>query len=610
VRRACGPIFVLLAAAGCSGNDVPDDAEKSSTRTSSAIVTLDQAELHATIDGRTRPSESITLPLHWDVRFRGGSGRAVVKIAFARPFGSRDSNAPYMLFMTRIANAYSIQLNGVPLASAGDLNANGDRWSAKQPVGVLFPANLLADTNVLSISLRGDGGRRAGVSPIKLGPAHIVEPMRARAFTLRVGLTMAAALFSLLVAAFCLLLWLQQREKLYAWAAIGEAIWAVVVTDVALEWTPLRWPAWGLALLLVRTAWIWALYVIVEQVYGSRPALERRTLKYILAAVPLCIVLAAAVGTPLPLQIWRGTASFFTAVLVVQLFAGLRTAFTVERLLLASGIAVLLLAGAHDAFSSTLFSARYGDSVWAKYVGAVLGMTIMWIVSMRFRQARREAAELHASLAQRVEQKERELRESFARLSEMERAHAVTAERERILRDMHDGVGANLATAMRQLESGGAPASEVAATLRESLDHLKLSIDAMNLPTGDVNALLASLRYRLQPRIESAGLALEWQVDLLPPWPAGTDQAMRHLQFLLLEAISNALQHSHAKTLTLSAHVKETAIELELRDDGQGIGDKRGRGLSSMRERADAIGAKLAIESADPGTRVRVLLPT
>ena len=44
----------------------------------------------------------------------------------------------------------------------------------------------------------------------------------------------------------------------------------------------------------------------------------------------------------------------------------------------------------------------------------------------------------------------------------------------------------------------------MAATLRESLDHLKLSIDAMNLPGGDVNALLASLRYRLQRRIAQA----------------------------------------------------------------------------------------------------------
>jgi hypothetical protein len=247
--------------------------------------------------------------------------------------------------------------------------------------------------------------------------------------------------------------------------------------------------------------------------------------------------------------------------------------------------------------------------VWAKYVGTMLGLTIMWIVSKRFHMARMETLQLQLSLEQRVEQREQELRESFERLSQVDRARAVSAERERILRDMHDGVGANLATAMRQLEGGTAPVRDVAATLRESLDHLKLSIDAMNLPSGDINALLASLRYRLQPRIASAGLSFEWDVDVLPHWDAGSDQAMRHLQFLLLEAISNVLQHSGATTLALQARGIQSAIEIIVTDNGKGLGESSGRELQSMRERAKAIGAQFSAESDQPGTRVRVELP-
>lgn len=153
------------------------------------------------------------------------------------------------------------------------------------------------------------------------------------------------------------------------------------------------------------------------------------------------------------------------------------------------------------------------------------------------------------------------------------------------------------------------PAEEVAATLRESLDHLKLSIDAMNLPRGDINGLLASLRYRLQRRIAQAGLTIEWQVDELPQWHRGTDQSMRHLQFLLLEAISNALQHARASTLTLSARSDGESIEISVRDDGCGGVVEASNGLQSMRERARAIGADLSVENAEPGTRVRVMLP-
>jgi signal transduction histidine kinase len=238
----------------------------------------------------------------------------------------------------------------------------------------------------------------------------------------------------------------------------------------------------------------------------------------------------------------------------------------------------------------------------------LIGVAVMWIVSVRLRRARAQVVELNATLSEHARQKERVLRHWFERLAAAERARAVARERETILRDMHDGVGANLATAMRQLESGKAVPAEVAGMLRESLDQLKLSIDAMNLPSGDVNALLASLRYRLQPRIENAGLALRWDVAALPIWRPPGDGAMRHLQFLLLEAISNALQHADARALALGARTGHGAIEITLDDDGCGIDEGRASGPRTMRERAAAIDAVLSVEPLTPGTRVRVVL--
>jgi signal transduction histidine kinase len=268
-----------------------------------------------------------------------------------------------------------------------------------------------------------------------------------------------------------------------------------------------------------------------------------------------------------------------------------------------------LVAGVRDMIAARWDATLYAESAWVKAVAPLIGVVVIWIVSQRFRRASAEAAELNATLAQRVRDKEHELRESFARVSALEQSRAVVAERERILRDMHDGVGANLASAMRQLEGGHVPPREVAAMLRESLDQLKLSIDAINIPAGDVNALLASLRYRLQPRIEGAGIALHWDVDALVPWHARAEGGMHHLQFLLLEAFSNALQHAQAKSLRLSAHVDADAIHITLRDDGCGIADGSACGLRTMRERAASIGARLVVEAATPGTRVSLRLP-
>jgi signal transduction histidine kinase len=90
---------------------------------------------------------------------------------------------------------------------------------------------------------------------------------------------------------------------------------------------------------------------------------------------------------------------------------------------------------------------------------------------------------------------------------------------------------------------------------------------------------------------------------------------MRHLQFLLLEAVSNALQHAGAHALTLGARTGRRGIEITLDDDGCGTGGGCcidvgwARGPRTMRERAAAIGAVLRVEPLAPGTRVRVLLP-
>jgi signal transduction histidine kinase len=572
------------------------------------IIELNRATVTATLNGWPHPAEEISLPLHWDVSYRAQSGTALLTLSFPRP-ASYESNEPYMLFMPRIGNAYSIALNGTVLAAAGQLHAHAEAWSSKQPVNIGFPADLLQERNTLTIQIRGDAGRRAGVAPILLGPSRLVEPHYARAYAGRVLVPWVATTFSVLVSAFCLLLWLQQREKLYAWACIGEAVWALVVLDVTMQWTPLRWYAWGALLFALRSVWVWALYIIIEQVFGARPPRERALLQGLLWAAPFC-ALVLAFGSSIPVRLLRLLLSLFSIALSFRLLWDLRRRATTERVLLSLGLVGLLVAGIHDAVASQFVSSAFGELAWAKYVGMLLGLTIMWVVSKRFRLARAEALQLQASLAERVQQKERELRESFDRLSQLERARAVTAERERILRDMHDGVGANLATAMRQLQSGTAPAEEVAATLRDSLDHLKLSIDAMNLPGGDVNALLASLRYRLERRIAQAGLTVDWQVDELPHWDRGSDLAMRHLQFLLLEAISNALQHAQASTLTLSARSEGASIEISVRDDGRGGCSDSGNGLQSMRERARAIGAQFAVENAEPGTRVRVTLTT
>lgn len=200
-----------------------------------------------------------------------------------------------------------------------------------------------------------------------------------------------------------------------------------------------------------------------------------------------------------------------------------------------------------------------------------------------------------------------ELTRAQARIRESEAAQARTL----ILRDMHDGVGSHISTAIRQLESGRATHSDVLHTLRDSLDHLKLSIDTMNLAPGDVTALLANLRYRLEPRFKASDIELLWDVDLLPTLAQLNDKAMRHLQFMVFEALSNVLQHARASVLRIELRATPGGgAQLRVIDNGCGfeLDRVKRRGLSSLRERAAAIGAGLVIASTPGNTAVEIVL--
>jgi signal transduction histidine kinase len=221
------------------------------------------------------------------------------------------------------------------------------------------------------------------------------------------------------------------------------------------------------------------------------------------------------------------------------------------------------------------------------------------------------------ALASKVDDKGQELSQSHQRLDQLEREQERVQERARILRDMHDGVGSHISSAIRQLQSGHANHDEVLLTLRDSLDQLKLSIDALNLSPGDVTALLANLRYRLEPRFRSMGLALEWALVPLPELSYLDASAMRQLQYIFFEALSNVMQHAHASVLRIEATPvlptqggAQHRVRIRICDNGRGFDASavRRKGLVAMQARAQAIGAQVSVSSHPGETVVEILL--
>jgi signal transduction histidine kinase len=297
---------------------------------------------------------------------------------------------------------------------------------------------------------------------------------------------------------------------------------------------------------------------------------------------------------------WGLTALVFSLAFVIAAF---RSASFPQR---AVAVALVLntLVGLRDIYAFRL-SQDLAGTTYLRYSSVLFGLVLGYIVVTRFRAVAAQAQELMATLAGRVAQKESELAQSYQKLEQLASERARAQERARVLRDMHDGVGAHISSAIRQLESGRSSQAEVLQTLRDSLDQLKLSIDAMNLPQGDITALLANLRYRLEPRFAASDIELQWDVDVMEPVARLDSQGMRHLQFMLFEALSNVLQHAEATVLRIEASATDGGAVLRIVDNGRGfdVTAPPRKGLASQRERASAMGASVQIAS-QPGRTV------
>jgi signal transduction histidine kinase len=212
-----------------------------------------------------------------------------------------------------------------------------------------------------------------------------------------------------------------------------------------------------------------------------------------------------------------------------------------------------------------------------------------------------------------AQQLARELTAAHRNELELEQLRSVQLERERMMADMHDGLGSALLSTLVLLEREELPVSAAADVVRECVDDLRLIVDSRETAARDLSTLVGMLRYRLQRRIETAGIRLLWHMDHLTQAPQLDPTSSLHLLRILQEAVANALRHSGAKEIELCTRQAADTIELTVRDDGRGFDTKlvtAGRGLANTRSRAERLGARLTVTS-EPGcgTRVTISLP-
>jgi signal transduction histidine kinase len=214
-------------------------------------------------------------------------------------------------------------------------------------------------------------------------------------------------------------------------------------------------------------------------------------------------------------------------------------------------------------------------------------------------------------------------------LAEARRRELLLRERERIGRDLHDGIIQSIYAAGLHLEQASA---EVGARPETAGERIETVLGELNRITGDIRSTIFDLRSgELEMRDAEAivlAVADELQAHSLVRLEIGSEGLFRprlrpeqaeHLRHLVTEAFSNVLRHAHASTVAVRMTCTRRRFTLEIRDDGTGFdpaftgdGARRGRpqGLANIRRRAELLDGRIEIETAPGrGTRLSLTMP-
>jgi two-component system sensor histidine kinase DesK len=188
---------------------------------------------------------------------------------------------------------------------------------------------------------------------------------------------------------------------------------------------------------------------------------------------------------------------------------------------------------------------------------------------------------------------------------------AKLAERERIGRDLHDLLGhtlsviaikAELASKLsaRDAEAARAEIADVERIAREALGQVRRAVTGMR--AVGIRAEFANARLALS--------AVLVDFDYRAPELALHPETETVLALALREATTNIIRHADARRCTADLAREGANVVLVVRDDGVGGAVAGGNGLDGMRERVEALGGSLGIESASgQGTTLRIALP-
>lgn len=554
-------------------------------------TTLAEANVSVQLKGQ---SDSIDLgirklPWKWDAEFprQSGIGHFILKKNFtADEYALFQKSGKGIAFSAlNMGNRYRFRLNSGNWQSVGwdratTQNRSKPRWH------VLPLAQLKQGDNTLEFVLRFEPANDAGLSAVELGDVDGIFAAYQRENDIHHYGALVAVLVSMLIGFLALAMWLISREKIFVLAGIAEILFAVRQTAIFVDYP-------------IVSTWIWnaffaslfALYVgLICQISSlliqkNAPKLVKISEIFIWLSAPV-LFLGHALGDSHFYRYWLMLMLLLAAMHMMRLlWFCVRTADLNVRLYAAASV-VAVVFGLYDFLLIHINSEGLGKMRLSTFSALLFNFALLIVVIRKFLSVQRESMRSRLEIG-------------------LQQEKAKHGERQRIMTELHDSVGSQL-VGLLSLIKGGAPVKEIESLTSDALQELRIAVDAIQPVNGNLAAVLATLRHRLQPRLDAMNLKLIWEVDDLPKLQSLTPQGIQNIQRILLEAFTNIMHHARATTVTVKAiHFSDQRhIKISVCDDGKGFDmsglDSPGQGIKNMRSRAEALGATIDFQPRLP----------
>lgn len=562
------------------------------------------SEARLTLEGG--PEQTVTLPHRWPVGLGARPASAHYEIGFTLAEIPEDGN---LLLFPAIRQYPKITLNGALLQSDDET-----AWFSPSLGGVylltLPRALLIEGENRLEITLERRSGNIPGyLSKAYLGDKQTITP-RDQIFAFFPGYIRAAA-YPLLALALVgiLVVWTARpRDPIFGWLAAAAVInlsVAIIESDVLgfqmADIQPYLFSAFGVFGVL-------ATGIALALVDRPRPG----WLKWLLLAIPLLGPGAALSGV---LPVFPIALSSVAIALLGHLYA----IFVLggdfvrngrwENGLLAVPFFITVWLGLHDV--GIPLGLVESGFLLSSYVRSLVVVCVIVILMRRLAVTLNQIDRAKETLKARLAERESEL--SMLHEKEQQRtAEAVREEeRQRLMRDLHDGVSGHLISIIALAERGPEETGTIEKAAREALDDLRLVINSLDMGDRDLPLALAAFRERISRQLRRLDIDLVWSMDRLPEVSGLTPATALFILRILQEAVTNAIKHGPATriAITATAGPNQTAI-LVIDNDGESHTQPgKGHGLGNMVRRAKELGGSVALTPITEGMRLTLTLP-